>query len=197
MKGENGLKYEVPKLNRHDFSPKKGRNARLPGRAIFFVFLLFTFYISLFTSHAEAVIFDRVVAFVDDQAITLSELREQFGVAKKLAPDITEEEVLDTMVNRILLWRQAKKYRIEAPTRDAMIDEYVDLKVRAFIRVSEADIEEFYKKNQDKFAGKTLDSVRDEIEKYLTEKQLNSRLKETLKELRQNAYVKIQLSPER
>ncbi len=162
-----------------------------------FVLSLFTFHFLLFTILSEAAIFDRVVAFVDDQAITLSELREQFGVAKKLTPDITEEEVLHTMINRILLWRQAKKYRIDAPTRDEMIDEYVDLKVRAFIRVSETDIEEFYKKNQNKFAGKTLDSVRDEIEKYLTEKQLNSRLKETLKELRENAYVKIQLSPER
>ncbi len=172
---------------------------RLMPRAmtVFYVFLLCTVHCLLFTALSEAAIFDRVVAFVDDQAITLSELQEQFGVAKKLAPDITEEEVLNTMINRILLWRQAKKYRIEAPTRDAMIDEYVDLKVRAFIRVSEADIEEFYQKNQDKFAGKTLDSVRDEIEKYLTEKQLNSRLKETLKELRENAYVKIQLSPER
>ncbi|MGE5301232.1 MAG: hypothetical protein ACM3MB_09765 [Acidobacteriota bacterium] len=164
---------------------------------VIYVFLLFTVHCLLFTALSEAAIFDRVVAFVDDQAITLSELREQFEIAKKLSPDITEEEVLNTMINRILLWRQAKKYRIEAPTRDEMIDEYVDLKMRAFIRVSEADIEEFYKNNQDKFAGKTLDNVRDEIEKYLTEKQLNSRLKETLKELRENAYVKIQLSPER
>ncbi len=162
-----------------------------------FVPLLFIFYISLFTSHAEAEIFDRVVAFVDDQAITLSELKEQLEVAKRLTPDITEEEVLNTMINRILLWREANKYRIEAPTRDAMIDEYIDLKVRAFIRVSEADIEDFYKKNQDKFAGKTLDNIRDEIEKYLTEKQLNSRLKQTLKELREKAYVRMQLSPER
>ncbi len=159
------------------------------------VLLVFTFYVSLFTSHAEAEIFDRVVAFVDDQAITLSELKEQFEVARKLTPDTTEAEVLNTMINRVLLWRQAKKYRIEAPTRDQMIDEYIDLKVRAFIRVSEGDIEEFYKNNQDKFEGKTLDSVRDEIEKYLTEKQLNSRLKKTLKELREQAYVKIQLSP--
>ncbi len=164
---------------------------------MFFVFFVFTIYCLLFTVLSEAAIFDRVVAFVDDQAITLSELREQFEVAKKLTPDITEGEVLNTMINRILLWRQAKTYRIEAPTRDGMIDEYIDLKVRAFIRVGEADIEEFYKKNEDKFAGKTLDNVRDEIEKYLTEKQLNSRLKETLKELRENAYVKIQLSPER
>jgi predicted ArsR family transcriptional regulator len=174
----------------------EGRPVRRMRRSMCFVFLLFTIHSLLFTVSSEAEIFDRVVAFVDDQAITLSELQEQLEIAKKVSKDITEEEVLDTMINRVLLWRQAKKYRIEAPTRDEMIDEYIDLKVRAFTKISETEVEEFYKKNQDKFAGKTYDEVRDEIEKYLTEKELNSKLKNTLKELRENAYVKIQLSRE-
>ncbi len=146
---------------------------------------------------AEAEIFDRVVACVDDQAITLSEFQEQFNSAKKLTPDITGEEVLDTMINRLLLLREAKKYMIEAPSNEEMLNEYIDLKVRAFIRVSEKDIEEFYGANKDKFKGKDYDDVREEIEKYLTEKELNERLKETLKKLRKNAYVKMQLNPDK
>jgi hypothetical protein len=33
--------------------------------------------------------------------------------------------------------------------------------------------------------------VRDEIDTYLTEKELNKRLKETLRELRKDAYIRI------
>ena len=41
------------------------------------------------------------------------------------------------------------------------------------------------------FSGKEYDDVRDEIEQYLIEKELNVRLKETLRELRKTAYIKI------
>ncbi len=144
----------------------------------------------------SAAIFDRVVAFVGDQAITLSEFREQYRNTLKVSPDVTGEDVINTMINRLLLVKEAKKYRIEAPTQDEMIRDYIDFKVRAFIRVGESDVEEFYRKNRNQFSGKDYDEVRGEIEKYLTEKELNERLKETLKELRKNAYIKIQLQPE-
>jgi hypothetical protein len=96
-----------------------------------------------------------------------------------------------------LLLREAKKYSIEAPSKEEMLNEYIDLKVRAFIRVSENDIEAFYAANRGKFEGKEYEEVREEIEKFLTERELNVRLKETLKELRKNAYFKIQLKPDK
>jgi len=170
------------------------RHAR---KVLLTVFFLLTVYYLLFTSFAHAEIFDRVVSFVNDQAITLSELQEQYGNAKKLTPDITEEEVLNTMINRLLLLSEAKKYSIEAPSAEEILNEYIDLKVRAFIRVSEKDVEAFYRDNKDKFIGKDFEDVREEIEKYFTEKELNTRLKEVLKELRKNAYIKIQLKPDK
>lgn len=177
--------------------PENTRFKRHPSKRFYtFVVLLFTFYVSLLTSHAEAEIYDRVVARVNDQAITLSEFREQFKIVKKLTPDITEDEVLGTMINRLLLLLEAKKYGIEGQSKEEILNEYIDLKVRAFISVGEKDIEGFYGANKDKFKGKDYDDVREEIEKYLTEKGLNDRLKETLKELRKNAYVKVQLKPE-
>ncbi len=143
----------------------------------------------------SAAIFDRVVAFVGDQAITLSEFREQYLDTLKVSPDVTGEEVINTMINRLLLVKEAKKYRIEAPTQDEMIKDYIDFKVRAFIRVDEADVEAFYRKNSDRFPGEDYEKARGEIERYLTEKELNERLKETLKGLRENAYIRIQLQP--
>ena len=116
---------------------------------------------------------DWVVAFVDDEAITNSELQEQYRETLKITPDISKEEVLNTMINRILILREAKKYRIEGPSPDAVIKEYIDLKERAFIRVPETEIEKYFKENSSMFSGKGYEDVRDDIEQYLIEKELN------------------------
>jgi parvulin-like peptidyl-prolyl isomerase len=140
-----------------------------------------------------AAIHDRVVAFVDNQAITLSEFQEQLKNTARISPTVTEDEVLNAMINRILLIKEAKKYRIEASTKEEAIKEYVNLKIRAFLKVSDTEIEDFYQKNIQEFRGREYDEVRGEIENYLSEKILNEKLKTTLKELRKNAYIKIQL----
>ncbi len=157
----------------------------------FFVFFCLLFV--LLIGHAcEADGFsDWVVAFVDDDAITNSELQEQYRETLKLTPDITKDEVLNTMINRILILREARRYRIERATPEEVIKEYIDLKERAFIRVPETEIEKYYKENSAMFPGKEYDDVRDDIEQYLIEKELNVRLKETLRELRKTAYIKI------
>src|SRR3990172_5942086 len=158
---------------------------------VFFPVLFFIFVIFTVPLCKAELISDWVVAFVDDAAITHSELQKQYGETLKVTPGIAKEEVLNTMINRVLLLREAKKYRIEGPSSDEMIKEYIDLKVRTFIRVPETEIEKFYKENSSRFAGKAYDDVRDDIEQYLIEKELNIRLKETLQELRKTAYIKI------
>lgn len=158
---------------------------------------MITFLVSvvllLHVPFTHAVIHDRVVAFVDNQAITLSEFEEQYAATLKLSQQITEEEVLNTMINRILLLKEARKYRIEAPTREEVVNEYINLKVRAFIRVSDAQTEAFYKQNTTQFTGREYEAVRGEIENYLTEKMLNERLKEILRDLRKSSYIRLQL----
>jgi len=145
----------------------------------------------LFVNDGSAAISDRVIAFVDNDAITMNELDEQYKITTKISPDITIGEVLDTMINKILILREARKYRIEASSLEQVIKEYIDLKVRAFIRVGESDIVKFYQENKANFSGKEFEDVRDEIDTYLTEKELNDRLKELLKELRRDAYIRI------
>ncbi len=158
--------------------------------------LVFTLYALHFTSDSHAALSDRVIAFVDDQAITLSELEVNYTAAGALTPDITRREVLNTMINRVILLKEAKKYRIEAPTIEEVMKEYIDLKIRAFIRVNDADIEKFYKANMQNFQGREYEDVRDEIDMYLTEKTVNERLKETLNDLREKAYIRIYLDPQ-
>ena len=145
----------------------------------------------LLVTDGSAAISDRVIAFVDNDAITMSELDEQYKNATKISPGITIGEVLDTMINKILILREARKYRIEASSLEQVMQEYIDLKVRAFIRVGESDIVKFYQENKANFSGKEFEDVRDEIDTYLTEKELNDRLKELLKELRRDAYIRI------
>lgn len=158
--------------------------------------LIITFYFILFTSYLSflnAEIRDRVVAYVDNDAITLSELEERYAHTIEIEPDITKEEVLNTMVNRLLLLREAKNIKLEATSEDALIKEYIDLKVKVFIRIKEEEIIDFYNQHKADFQEKGLETVRDEIENVLTEKALNEHLKSHIEELKKKACVKIQL----
>jgi hypothetical protein len=139
---------------------------------------------------------DRVVAFVDAQAITLSELDIKFSESQKVKADITKEEVLNTMINRVLLLREAKKIRLEAPSEEELLKEYIDMKIRALIRVKEEEISDFYNKHIDDFEGKEMEDVRDNIENYLIERNLNEHLKSHINELKGKTCVQIQLNPE-
>lgn len=154
---------------------------------------LVTCYSLLVTSFSHAELFDRVVAFVDDQAITLSEFQQQYENTLKISPHISEEEVLNTMINRKLLLREARRYRIEAASEEEIIKVYIDLKVRAFVWVDETEMVEFYRQNITRFSGKDFEDVREEIEKYLIEREINERLRKVIKKLRGNAYIKVQL----
>ena len=137
---------------------------------------------------------DRVVAFVDNTAITLSELEMTYADTIKINPKVTKDEVLNTMINRLLLLKEAKKIGLEAPSEDQLLQEYIDLKIRAFIKIKEKDLLDFYNKHLADFKGKEFESVREEIEKYLTENELNPRLKAHMSELKEKVCVKIQLN---
>lgn len=150
-------------------------------------------FILFINSTILANINDRIVAYVDTQAITLSELEKKYLETKKVLPDITREEVLNTIINRVLLLGEAKKIRLEAPTEEEILNDYIDLKIKSLIRIKEDDIHNFYRTNPDKFEGKQVEDVWDEIEAYLIEKQLNEYLKIHIDELKARTCVKIQL----
>jgi len=159
----------------------------------FFYLLLIVFILIIdHRSPAAAEISDCVASFVDNTAITMSELEDAYKKAVELAPGITKEEVLNTMINKVLLLREAKKIGLEASSEDELLKEYTDLKIRTFIRIREEEITDFYEKHLNNFQGKEIESVRDEIEGYLTEKEVNERLKSRIKELREKAYIKIE-----
>ncbi len=171
-------------------------------------FLLFTVYYSLFTVHCYSEVVDRVVAIVDNEAIMLSELNSAYqrafspqgesAEAENSKTDITQEEVLNGLINRVLLLKQAKKFSHSIQTRNdydenTLIKEYIEKQLKTFIRIPFEEIEQFYEKNKEKFGSKDFYDVRDEIEGLLIEKELNRRLIKHIEDLRKNAYIKIQL----
>lgn len=160
--------------------------------ALSIIFLLLFALCSLLYAEIK----DRVVAFVDNTAITLSDLEMKYVDTVKKTPNITREEVLNTMVNRVLLLREAKKVWLEAPSEDELLKEYIDLKIKAFIRIKDEEVMDFYSKHISDFEGKEFEDVRDDIENYLIENELNQRLKAHINELREMACVKIQLHQE-
>lgn len=142
-------------------------------------------------AYCHARVIEGVAAFVDDAAITLGELNENYDRVRKNKPATVKEDVLNTMITRVLLMNEVKKLKIEAKTEEEMLNEYIDLKIRSAIRISEADMEDFYNKNLPEFKDAGFDAVRGRIENYLTELEINKRLKKHIEELKATAYVKI------
>lgn len=143
------------------------------------------------------IIRDRVVAYIDNTAITLSDLEEKYAETLKVFPETTKEEVLNTMINKMLLIKEANRIKMEAPTEDELLKEYIDLKLRTFIRVRDEDLLDYYNRHSEAYQGKEFDTVREEIENYLIESELNNRLKLHIAELREKACIGIRFYQDR
>ena len=171
-------------------------------RKIFFLLLLISCLLS-FSTGIYAEVLDRVVAVVDDEVIMLSELNEAYEKVLYSGMEITREKVLDSMINRILILKQVKRFNIEyfpvtqtMKNENELVSEYIERRLKSFIRIPFVDIELFYKRNKESFDNKDLYDVRDEIEAYLVEKELNKILIKHIEELRKEAYIRIQLTHE-
>jgi hypothetical protein len=97
------------------------------------------------------------------------------------------------MINRLLLIREARRLRLEATDEDQLLDEYIDMKVRAFIKIKESAITDFYESNIAEFEDKSYAEVKGDIEAYLLEKEVNYRIRKHLDSLKEKAHIKILL----
>lgn len=161
------------------------------------VLLALTGLFILFTPlplHAELI--NTVVAFIDDQAITLRDFEDYYSIAKKFHTDITPEKALETLINRLIILREARRLKLKGSSEDDIINTYIDIKVRAFVRVPEEEIKRFYEANKKKMKGIPLQDVRQQIENLLIEKKVNRLLKIHLRKLKEKSYIKINSIPE-
>jgi hypothetical protein len=120
--------------------------------------------------------------------------------ARKNDPKITREKVLSDMVDRLLLIHQAKKFRLGGIKRvqgvsdeTELVNNYIERRIKSLIHIPFEDIEDYYNKNIDEFAGAELLQVKDDIEERLVARALQLRILRHLKELRDNAFIRLQL----
>jgi len=140
------------------------------------------------------------VAIVNNKVILLSEFEEALEAARKSDQKVTEGVVLDEMINRILILEQAKRLSLgstsdlaEDVDDNKLIKEYIERRIKALIHIPIDEIEAYYENNMGRFAGKEFYEVKDEIEDNMVEGELKRKIAEHVKELRNKAYIRIQL----
>jgi hypothetical protein len=178
------------------------------GRQTFYCCLISYVLCSVFcvlcAAFAHAEVLERIVAIVNDDVILLSEFKEAFRSVEESGEKISEKGFLDEMINNLLLLKEAKKFSFYISNKSdkavmdekAIINEYIDRRIKVFIRIPYDEIESYYSENKALFEGKEFYDAKDEIEEYLIGKELNIRVNEYIKDLRKKHYIRIQLKTE-
>jgi hypothetical protein len=150
----------------------------------------------LLSTVSSAELMERVVAIVDDDVILLSELNE----ALKKAEGRKSIEVLNEMINRRLLLKDAQRFihvsgsiHYTDEEIDRIIKEYINLRIRPFIRIPVEEVEGYFREHRESFGDRNFYEVKDEIEALLTEEEVRRRLNEHLRRLKNKSYIRIQL----
>ena len=194
--------------------------------------------IFIWTGDAKAFLIDRIEAVVNDKVITRSEVNSAYDAevlrldaeGKKPAPGL-RKEVLDSIVNRILILEDAKKFNLVQVTeeeveksyesvrkgfpsdeaftaalkkeditpvelKDNLRDQllaakYVDRRVKSFVRVTLEDQKKYYEANRDRFGDKAFDSVQEEIDRLLVEKEADMKLDDYINDLRSKSSIQV------
>lgn len=143
-------------------------------------------------SHADPVI-DRVVASVNDTAITLSEFQERLRAVRSTMPSASPEEVINGMINGMLMLEKARQMRLEGKTGDDLIAEYVNIKIRAAVLIRDDEIDRYIQQHESELGKQSGSAIRARVEELLTEKEVNRMLEEHIRDLREGAAISIQL----
>lgn len=154
-------------------------------------FIIFAVFIFLFPAHALPENIDRVVAFIDDTAITKRELDNQHSRDRRISPSITREQTLEAMINTALMLREASKLRLSARDDAQLLNKYLDLKIRAVILVSDKDVAVYFNNNRARLGNKSFRDIKGDIRILLEELKYNQILSEHINTLRTKARIKI------
>lgn len=153
-----------------------------------YLFFILIIYFAFITNGYGQVI-EKVVAYVEDEAITLTELNEAYNKMKLTTPNISIEDVANILINRLLLLKEAKKMKLDSLSvgKDP-VEEYIDIKIKSLIFIRDEDIQSFFDKNKEHFKDSSISNVKDKIELYLIEEETNKRIKEHLQMLKKNTH---------
>lgn len=166
-------------------------------KSLFYYVFVVSFF--LLTVYAQAEIIERVVAIVNDDIILLSEFKDAYRGAALSRARISEGEFLDEMINKILILQQARRFGFDASVEsrefadNLIVEKYLERRIKAFIHIPFADVENYYLDNRPLFKGKSFFDVQDEIEAVLLDESLGDKISQHIKELRDNSYIRVQL----
>jgi protein-disulfide isomerase len=141
-----------------------------------------------------------VVATVGSAQITLAEVDDralqqsaaEFGQVKLLQALYTARRAaLDEIIANRLFDEEAKTLRLD---RSALIEKEITSKIPA---VTESDVADWYRANQSRVQGATLDQVRTPIRNYLTQERMQTVRTQYIAILKQKTPVRIALEPPR
>jgi protein-disulfide isomerase len=141
-----------------------------------------------------------VVATVGSSPITLAEVDEralqqpasEFGPVKLVqALYNARRAAVDEIVANRLLDNEAKAQHIE---RSALIEKEITEKIPT---VTESDVENWYRANQGRVQGATLEQVRSPIRTYLTQERMQTIRAQYIETLKAKTTVRISLEPPR
>ncbi len=152
--------------------------------------------LSLLSLNAYAYTVDKLVAYIDEIAITSRELDNAHAEWVTQSLKRSRTQTLEALINTTLILREARRLRLIAPDDSSLIHQYLDLKVRALIFVREVEVKGYYDDNIDKFVGITYEEASAEIRRYLTELNYNEKLRQHMQSLRDNAHIRILLPPQ-
>jgi hypothetical protein len=172
-------------------------NKKIIFKNLIFILLITSCFLLPDLSHSE--ILERIVAIVNNNVILLSEFKDALKAAKMSDEKVTEDAVLDEMINRVLMLEQARKMRLgqmedaTGPVDDnKIVNEYIDRRIRSFVHIPIEEIESYYLNNRKQFGSKSFSEAKDEIEDHLTDGELKLKIAEHVEELRKKAYIRIQ-----
>jgi tRNA(Ile)-lysidine synthase TilS/MesJ len=82
---------------------------------------------------------------------------------------------------------------MEGASDDALVQQYIDLKIRPLIKIPDEEVRKYYEQNREKFGGVNYEDAYNNIVNYLTELQINGQLIKQVEMLRADAHIIINL----
>lgn len=148
----------------------------------------------------ENLIREKILRELIDRSLIINEA-EKFGMTKAPDAEITEalEEIKKAYPTEAEFEKTLSGWGMNTEDLVLYIKEqitvlkFIDQRVRFFVKISDEEINKFYKEKKSSFENKSLDEVKEEIEAYLTEEEVARQLEEYVKKLRAKAEIRINI----
>jgi hypothetical protein len=167
------------------------------------VLSLFILCLASLPRPANAVLVDHIVAAVNRDVITYSDLEHAVALNMRLGAGgkdrkLLESETLEGLITRRLLVQEARRLRFVDVTdqeisaeSDKLRKQFVEKKVGLFMRVSREQAQKFFEERSDLYKGRRFQDVQKLIYSLLTKQKIDQQLDQYVTELRSKADIRI------